>query len=139
VSETTRLAYENGATTTLASSTLLRGMDASASSGSLVRVGSGFTLGAYQDGRPRSGSILQEPITVTLHYTDPDVVLINEDTLILNYWNGSEWEYAACGSYDRHPDDNWLAVPICHLSSGFALFGLRDAPHQVYLPIALKQ
>ncbi len=139
VSETTRLVYESGVATDTASSTLLHRTDILASSGSLVRVKDDFTLGAYQSGRPRSGSILQEPITVTLRYTDADVAQINEDTLILNYWNGSEWEYAACGSYDRHPDDNWLAVPICHLSSRFALFGLRDESHQVYLPVVLKQ
>jgi hypothetical protein len=139
VSKTTRLVYESGVTTDTVFSTLLRGLDTSISSGSLVRVKDDFTLGAYQSGRPRSGSILQKPVTVTLQYTDSDVVQINEDTLILNYWNGTEWEYAACGPYDRYPDNNWLAVPICHLSTRFALFGLRDERHQIYLPVILKQ
>jgi hypothetical protein len=138
VSETTRLAYESEAAAALDSSTFVRGMDISTSPGSLVQIKNDFTLGAFQAGRPQSGSILQEPLTLTLHYTDTDVALIDEDTLILNHWNGGEWEYAACGPYDRHPDDNWLAVPICHLSSRFALFGLRDELNQVYLPLVLK-
>ena len=36
---------------------------------------------------------------------------------------------AACGAYERHPDEKWLAVPICHLSR-FGLFGHS----RVYLP-----
>ena len=47
----------------------------------------------------------------------------------------SAWEDAACGAYDRHPDKNWLAVPICHLSQ-FALFGERD--YLIYLPLVLR-
>jgi hypothetical protein len=137
VTGTTRLAYEE-AMMAQAPSVFLCGTAVSASSGSLVRVNCAFNLDAYQNGRRRSGSIFQEPITITLRYTDADVALLREDTLILNYWNGSEWEYAACGPYDRHPDDNWLAVPICHMSE-FALFGLFDAPHQVYLPVVLKR
>jgi hypothetical protein len=138
VSQTTRLAYESETGPALDASGLVPGTATSVSSGSLVRVKDDFTLGAYQAGRPRSGSILQEPMTLTLHYADVDVALINEDTLILGYWSGGEWEYAACGAYDRHPDDNWLAVPLCHLSSRFALFGLPDAPHRVFLPVVLK-
>jgi hypothetical protein len=36
--------------------------------------------------------------------------------------------------YDRHPNENWLAVPICHLTK-LALFG----QHRVYLPLVIKQ
>ena len=46
---------------------------------------------------------------------------------------GSAGVNAACGDYDRHPDENWLAAPICHLSR-FALFG----KYTVYLPLVLR-
>lgn len=65
---------------------------------------------------------LDAPITVTVRYSDTDVVGMNENALQLTYWTGSAWEEAACGEYDRHPDENWLAVPICHLTD-FALLG----------------
>jgi hypothetical protein len=58
---------------------------------------------------------------------------LDENTLQLLFWKVStgNWIDAACGDYDRHPEDNWLAVPICHLSQ-FALIG-EIAP--IYLPI----
>jgi hypothetical protein len=65
---------------------------------------------------------LDAPITVTVRYSDTDVIGMNENALQLTYWTGSAWEEAACGEYDRHPGENWLAVPICHLTD-FALLG----------------
>jgi len=65
---------------------------------------------------------------------------MDESALKLLYWNAGvgKWEDAntTCAppsSYDRHPSDNWLAVPICHLSQ-FALFG----QHRLYLPITSR-
>jgi hypothetical protein len=139
VSQTTRLSYERGVTTTVAFSTLLRGMGGSGPSTFLVQVRDDFVLGAYQNGSPRSGSILQEPITVTVRYTDADVAGVNVDTLVLSHWDGSEWAYAACGLYDRHPDENWLSVPTCHLGSRFALFALPAEPYRAYLPAIVRQ
>ncbi len=74
------------------------------------------------------------PATITLHYTETDVIGLDEVSLALERWNAvtSAWEDAACGPYDRHPDENWLAVPVCHLSR-FALFG--EPEHSVYLPL----
>ncbi|MFO7918684.1 MAG: hypothetical protein R6V13_11440, partial [Anaerolineae bacterium] len=43
--------------------------------------------------------------------------------LVLKYWDGEAWVDAACGvGYDRHPEENWLSVEICHLTD-FALLG----------------
>lgn len=98
-----------------------------------------FDLDAYWSGSLLSGFTFSTPVTITLHYADSDVITCGEDTLALNYWAGSEWVDAAStctpiSTYDRHPNENWLAVPICHLSR-FALFGERYA---VYLPLALR-
>ena len=45
------------------------------------------------------------------------------------------WQDAACGPYERNADENWVSVPICHLSR-FALFA--DELHAVYLPLVLR-
>jgi len=86
--------------------------------------GHAFNLDAYRNGDQIAGFTFSVPITITLHYTETDVVGPNEDMLVLEYWHDSTgvWEDAACGPYDRHPDENWLAVPVSHLSR-FALFG----------------
>jgi len=116
VSETTTLVYEVLTTTSSISPT-----------SALEPVGNAFSLEAYQEGERRSGDVFQTPITITLHYSDTDVAGLDENTLTLDYWNGSNWEYTACGPYDRHPDENWLSVPICHLSE-YALFGMNEEP-----------
>jgi hypothetical protein len=99
--------------------------------------GHAFDLDVYQEGTLRLPSFaFSGSITITIHYTDIDVVGLDESTLILEYWDEvtSLWRDAACGPYNRHPDGNWLAVPICHLSR-FALFGKE---YMVYLPLMLK-
>jgi hypothetical protein len=98
--------------------------------------GRAFELDAYRDGVLLSGFTFSVPVTITLHYTSTDVVAMDVTNLRLEYWNNGtgKWEDAACGSYDRHPTENWLAVPVCHLSR-FALFGEQ---HRIYLPLVLR-
>ena len=85
--------------------------------------GHAFNLDAYLEGVLQPGFAFTKPITVAIHYSDEDVAGLIEEELVLMYWNGEAWEDAACGSgYDRHPDENWMAVPICHLTP-FALLG----------------
>jgi hypothetical protein len=96
-----------------------------------------FDLDVYRDRNYLSaGLVLPDAATFTVHYTDTDVAGLDEDSLVLERWNEdtTAWEDAACGPYDRHPDENWLAVPVCHLSR-FGLFG----KYTVYLPLMLRQ
>jgi parallel beta-helix repeat protein len=95
--------------------------------------GHAFDLDAYQGEVLQPGLTFSAPVTVTLHYAGTDVAGLDENALVLEYWNGSAWVDAACGDYDRHPDENWLSAPICHLSR-FALFGKE---YTVYLPLVL--
>jgi hypothetical protein len=101
--------------------------------------GHAFELDAYQNGDWLSGFTFKAPVTVTLHYTDTDVVGLNKESLRLYYWDKEEskWADAAAtcsppSTYDRHLQENWLAVPICHLTR-LALFGVTP----VYLPLIL--
>lgn len=69
-----------------------------------------------------------QPLTLTLQYDQASLGVIPEDTLILYYWDTIElaWLDAAStcagGIYTRNLDENWLSLPICHLSE-FALLG----------------
>jgi hypothetical protein len=124
VTETTVLAYTP--------------VDTATAPAGYVFAGRGFRLEAYQDGVLLPGLQFANPVTITIHYTDSEVQGIAEDSLLLLYWNESTqtWEDAACGAYDRHPDENWLAAPVCHLTR-FALFG--KSGHKIYLPAILRQ
>jgi hypothetical protein len=112
-------------------------LDTDIISSSFSTAGHVFDLDAFEGGNylPQ-GYQFNIPIIITLHYTDTDVMGLDENTLQLLFWEVStvSWIDAACGDYDRHPEDNWLAVPICHLSQ-FALMG-EIAP--IYLPIILS-
>lgn len=99
--------------------------------GGLNTAGVAFDLSVFVNGVPVT--TLERPITVYVEYTDADVAGMLESSLTLNYWNGSQWADAACGAYDRHPDQNYFAVPICHLSR-FAALGLFPR----YLPVVNK-
>jgi parallel beta-helix repeat protein len=124
VTETTTLRYTALATTTQSSPS------------GLFFAHRTFDLDVYSGETLLPGYVFSTPVTVTLHYADGDVAGLDEGTLVLEYWDEDTgtWEDAACDVYDRHPDENWLAAPICHLSR-FALFG---EVHTVYLPLVLR-
>jgi hypothetical protein len=61
------------------------------------------------------------PISLTLTYIDSQIPGLDENTLILTYWDGSQWLDAAttCPNpfpYVRDPANNQITLQICHLS-----------------------
>jgi hypothetical protein len=76
------------------------------------------------------------PVTVTLTYTDIDIVG-PEDALGLYYWDVGEslWTDAVTtcpeGEYTRDLVGNQLALPLCHLTE----FGLFGNPLNLFLPL----
>jgi ABC-type amino acid transport substrate-binding protein len=95
-----------------------------------------FDLDVYSDGAYLSpGLVLSVPATITVQYTDTDLAGLDETLLVLQRWTEAtdSWEDAACGAYNRHPDENWLAAPVCHLSR-FALLG----KYSTYLPLVMR-
>jgi uncharacterized repeat protein (TIGR01451 family) len=101
----------------------------------LCFAGHAFDLDAYQGGTLQPGFVFSKPVTITIYYSDDDVEGISESSLYLYYWTGAVWDDAACGPYDRHPDENWLAVPICHLSR-YGILG--TSTHNIYLPLVMR-
>ncbi|GEM_PF-3411817 len=85
--------------------------------------------------------VFQKPVTVTIDYSEADVVGLNEAKLKLYYRNGNNWLDTACGQYIRLPDKNRLTIPICHLSELALLEQIPVSGGQVnlvYLPIIFK-
>ncbi len=82
------------------------------------------------------------PLTVTLTYTDTDVLELSEDSLALFYWDTSvpAWQdaVATCldGAYTRDLLANSLILPLCHLSD-FSAFGLPL--QQTFLPLIVRR
>jgi PKD repeat protein len=94
--------------------------------------GVAFNLEAFIGNVHIPSLMFQNPISVTIHYTDGMVLGLDENALTLAYWDGSTWFDAACGPYERHPDENWLAVDVCHLSR-FGLF--EEKGGSIFLPL----
>ena len=108
-----------------------------------VFVGQAFTLVASQGGVPLDGFAFLRPVLVELNYTDADVVGLNENTLVLNYWDSAtaSWRDAATSctptsSYWRYPGQNKVIVGICHLSE-FSFFA--NTGSQLYMPLILAE
>jgi hypothetical protein len=71
--------------------------------------------------------VFQEPVTMTITYSDIDVAGLDEHTLRVIYWTGSTWEDMAgtCGTppdYVRNVANNVIRFTFCHMSQG-ALVG----------------
>lgn len=71
------------------------------------------------------------PVPITIAY--PTSALI-ESSLRLYYWNGTNWEDAACGDYVRDPAANTITIPVCH----FSQFELGGETNHVYLPLTTR-
>jgi hypothetical protein len=117
-------------------------IDQAAAPGGFSFAGSGFDLSAYQEGVLLDNYVFQAPITLTLNYSDADIVHMEEDSLRLDYWDPATglWIDAAttcspASNYSRFPEDNYLTVSVCHLSR-FALFGKNQ--YLLYAPVVCK-
>ncbi len=100
--------------------------------------GLAFALEIYVDGVLVSSPFaLDNPITVTIEYSDADVAHIGkgDDELMLTFWDGSEWLPDGITLVELDTANNQLAVELSHLTD-FALFG-KDMM-TVYLPMIVK-
>lgn len=98
--------------------------------------GRAFSLDAYQNSTKLSNFMFEEPITVTIHYLDANVVGLIESTLELLYWNGNSWASDGIIVVERDELSNRLIATTSHLSD-FALFG-QQSEYAIYLPTILK-
>jgi hypothetical protein len=99
-----------------------------------------FLLDAYQAGEYQPDFKFLKPITLTIWYSDADVVGLDEADLKIYWKDGSSWEEVTntCtppSDYERDTVANWLKVPICHLTQ-FAMFSEQRS---VYLPVVLSE
>lgn len=93
-----------------------------------------FDLSAYRNGTLLSNFTFENPITLTIHYSDGDIVGIAEGALTLRYWNGSVWATDGINLIARDTTNNTITFSLAHLSD-FALFG---STHKVFLPVVLR-
>ena len=110
--------------------------------GALVFAGNSFELTA-QDALEDPITTFAQSIIITLHYDEVDLGDIPEENLFLYYWDedGAAWVdvVTTCdsGTYTRNLEENWLSVPICHLSQ-FALMATEEVAENS-APVAENQ
>lgn len=101
-----------------------------------------FTLGDFSfdiqafDGLGNliDGLTLDQAMILTINYTDAQINVLDESSLMLFWWDGAAWVDAACGVYVRDLENNILEAPICHFSS----FAIGGTTHEIFLPILVK-
>ena len=103
--------------------------------GGFAFAGRAFDLDAYRDGEPVLGIELAAPLTITIHYTDADVLGLDEETLELRTWDGGKWTGDGVTIVSRDPAINRVVVTVDHLGS-FALFGPGER-QTIYLPLVV--
>ena len=137
--ESTEVTVPAGAVSEEATFLLFPQPSPSQETGILDFAGNSFELTAWDADGPVT--TFTEPLTVTLHYDEASLGVIPEDSLALYYWDESHSSWldavTTCsdGEYTRDLEDDWLSVPICHLSE-FALMGFETA--WLYLPLITR-
>ena len=110
----------------------------SQATGSLDFAGNSFELTAWDAIGPVTA--FAQPSVITISYDEESLGLIPEDSLILYYWDETQsaWLDAVTtcdgGEYTRNLAEDWLSLPICHLSE-FALLGEE---YTLYLPLITR-
>ena len=106
--------------------------------GDLNFAGNSFELTASIGENPVT--TFAQPLTLTLQYDQASLGVIPEDSLILFYWDADQlvWLDAAStcegGSYTRNLEEDWLSLPICHLSE----FTLLGDSFDLFLPSVMR-
>ena len=95
----------------------------------LAFAGQAFSLDVAVAGSIQAEYTFQQPISITLTYTDADIATMDESTLLIHYYDtdSGTWINAATScspvsSYVRDMVNNRLTVAICHLTE-FGMFG----------------
>ena len=118
-----------------------RETDADAPSSGFQLAGRAFDLSAFRNDQRLENYSFQKPIVIEIEYSDADITGLDEATLTLNYWDTETeaWQDAACGPYDRRPDENKLAASVCHLTT-FGVVGEEFATeNRLHLPVIFGQ
>ena len=104
--------------------------------------GNSFSLKIYQDGDILEDFTFNNPINIKLEYDEANLSGISEEELILYYWDevNELWVDAATtcdptSVYIRNIDEDWISVPICHLTT----FALMVPEREVYLPLLFNR
>jgi hypothetical protein len=78
-----------------------------------------------------------QPVTITIHYSDTDIVGMVEENLELYIydWTTNEWISAdPCGGYVRDLVNNILQAGLCHFSD----YSLGDMKQYIFLPLIIN-
>ena len=98
-------------------------------------VGHDFVLEAYKDGVHLQGLTFDPPFTVTINYTDTQMIGLVEKTLGLWFLDGATWSTEGISVTAHMTLTNQLEATCGHLST-FALLG--EELRRVYLPLILR-
>lgn len=82
-----------------------------------------FDLDAFRNNSLLDSFVFQQPVTITITYSDADVTEVEETTLVVQYFdpNTNQWQAGGITIISRDPANNRITFTITHLTH-FALF-----------------
>jgi hypothetical protein len=109
----------------------------------LLSVGHNFFLDAYLGGQLLPGFGFQRPVSLTVNYSSTSILGLDESTLGLYYWTGSEWADGSTtctppSEYTRDLVADWLRLPICHLTEWNIQGEPLSEAFWIYLPLIVR-
>ena len=101
--------------------------------------GHAFDLDAFRNGALIPGFTFRQVTTLTIEYSDADVARLDEETLALYRWTGSEWEEIGERPPETYTLDIENNVLTAHLL-GFSRFSTMGVgiSHDIFLPVVLR-
>ena len=103
----------------------------------LAFAGVAFNLEAFIDGTLQEDFVFAKPVTMTIAYSEDDLVFLDEASLEVLFWGGSAWSAAGIMIVERDLANNRLVVTATHLSD-FALFAEDLLSNKIFLPLVPK-
>ena len=113
----------------------------SGADGILQFAGKAFVLSAYQNDQRVENFTFTKPISLTIEYTDSDVVGLDENQLDVYYYDvaNQQWRRDGIVIVERDLAQNRIIVTLAHLTE-FGLWGPQETPpaeqqERLYLPL----
>ncbi|MDM8532043.1 pullulanase-type alpha-1,6-glucosidase [Anaerolineales bacterium HSG25] len=112
--------------------------------GSLSFVGQAISLNVYRNDTLLSDYVFIAPITISLSYSDSQIIGLQESSLSIYYldpstntWLDASTTCTPASTIVRDPVANRVEVAVCHLTN-FALRGESESIQPIYLPVVVK-
>ena len=98
-----------------------------------------FDLDAFHNDTLLENFTFQQPVTITLSYSDADVADLDEASLTVRYFDpkSNQWQTEGITIVERDLNNNRITFTVTHLTV-FGMFGSSETSFRSYLPFVVR-